>query len=249
MHLTIIILTHNFDFFRTVKSRLGIRWENCLIAFKRSTGDIFLDSITGKNIINPFKGWIDHSTEEKKLIALIPFVRNIIEYTQGTNSDEYSLITSILHYKENTENIKLSDLKPIFEGRIQNITFPQSNLDKKVVNLIFETADRCLSDSEGINLENKIVLSIAIRLKAEKFMINKLGRDSLNNITSNQTRELFKKYRTTFGNESEYIEVLQRVVLMTPENIHLNSFMYEPIIDMGVWELRELYRSVNEVLK
>ncbi len=31
---------------------------------------------------------------------------------------------------------------------------------------------------------------------------------------------------------------------MTPENIHLNSFMYEPIIDMSDAHLRKLYEDV-----
>ena len=41
------------------------------------------------------------------------------------------------------------------------------------------------------------------------------------------------------------IAILDRVALMTPENIHLNSFMYEPIIDMSDEHLRKLYREVE----
>ena len=32
---------------------------------------------------------------------------------------------------------------------------------------------------------------------------------------------------------------------MTPENIHVNAFMYEPIIDMGDDQLRKLYTDVK----
>ena len=32
---------------------------------------------------------------------------------------------------------------------------------------------------------------------------------------------------------------------MTPENIHLNSFMYEPILDMSNHHLKELFKKVN----
>jgi hypothetical protein len=32
---------------------------------------------------------------------------------------------------------------------------------------------------------------------------------------------------------------------MTPENIHVNSFMYEPIIDMSDVALRSLYAQVK----
>jgi hypothetical protein len=31
---------------------------------------------------------------------------------------------------------------------------------------------------------------------------------------------------------------------MTPENIHLNSFMYEPILDLSDAHLKDLYRDV-----
>jgi hypothetical protein len=33
-------------------------------------------------------------------------------------------------------------------------------------------------------------------------------------------------------------------MLMTPENIHVNSFMYEPILDMSDEHLRKLYEEV-----
>jgi hypothetical protein len=39
-------------------------------------------------------------------------------------------------------------------------------------------------------------------------------------------------------------ELVKRVVLMTPENIHLNWFMYEPILDMSDDHLRALYQDV-----
>ena len=35
---------------------------------------------------------------------------------------------------------------------------------------------------------------------------------------------------------------------MTPENIHLNSFMYEPIMDMDISELIRLYHQVKELI-
>ena len=37
---------------------------------------------------------------------------------------------------------------------------------------------------------------------------------------------------------------INRVILMTPENIHLNSFIYEPILDISDEHLRKLYKEV-----
>jgi hypothetical protein len=67
----------------------------------------------------------------------------------------------------------------------------------------------------------------------------------VDSITKNQTVELLKEYkRASLGSENE-IEKLEQVNLITPENIHLNSFMYEPILDMGSAHLRSLYKDVK----
>lgn len=243
-----IIMTHNFDFYRTIRGRLGISWHNCLFATKNG-GGIVLNSIIGENIINPFTGWKEHLGEAKKLIASIPFIRNIIEYTQNEENPDYLLLTSVLHHKRNSEDLTLNDLKTIFEKTIEGISFPADNLTKNVFEFIFESADSCLTADEGINLENKIVLSIAIRLKSEQFMKSKITDETfLRNLDSskNQTWTLLNKYQEEFNNENEIIEILKKVNLITPENIHVNSFMYEPILDMGDNELRDLYRRVRE---
>ena len=244
-----IILTHNFDFFRTVQSRSISPYNQCLVAVKNNS-EVKLER--AEYLKNPFiRNWKDNLSENKKLVASIPFIRNIAEYTQGTKNNAYLLLTSVLHFKGNTEEITLDDIKNIFENNIQNLSFPAENLDKKVIDLIFETADECLAADEGINLENKIFLSIAIRLKAEQFMKSKITDDQflkdLDN-TLNQTWNLLTKYEEEFNNEKDNIEILKRVNLITPENIHVNSFMYEPILDMGDGELRDLYKTVKKEL-
>lgn len=34
---------------------------------------------------------------------------------------------------------------------------------------------------------------------------------------------------------------------MTPENIHINSFMYEPILDLSDSYLKKLYSNIKEM--
>ena len=80
-------------------------------------------------------------------------------------------------------------------------------------------------------------------------MIKKIyGENSTYEIKNNQTSELLKKYKDNFLDETEKIELLERVVLMTPIQIHINSFMYEPLIDMGYSELTALYTKVKNKL-
>jgi ABC-type Mn2+/Zn2+ transport system ATPase subunit len=242
-----IILTHNFDFFRTIHSRgVAAKRNQCLFAVK-SENEITLTQ--AQYLKNPFiKVFKDHLDDPKKLIASIPFIRNIIEYTKSDEDENYITLTSLLHIKDNTYTLDLAALKSIFIDTIPSLNFPDDHLGKKVIDFIFETADRCLTLPEGINLENKIVLSIAIRLKAEQFMIDKIDdTDFVQAINSTQTWELVKKYEDIYNNEQRALDILKRVQLITPENIHINSFMYEPILDMGDGELRRLYEDVKNI--
>ena len=59
-----------------------------------------------------------------------------------------------------------------------------------------------------------------------------------------QTSQLLDKFKSLFPGDDATLQVLDRVMLMTPENIHLNSFMYEPIVDMNDDQLRRLYDAV-----
>lgn len=57
--------------------------------------------------------------------------------------------------------------------------------------------------------------------------------------TENQTRKWFDKAKPYLT--SDEIIIMEEINLVTPENIHLNAFMYEPLIDVSSWALKELY--------
>lgn len=239
-----LILTHNFDFFRTVESRF-VKYSHCRMAFRDSTG-VELRPATGiRNVfVNDWKK--NYFTEPAKKIAAIPFIRNIIEYTKGDQDADYIRLTSLLHWKADSEGIVESDLDAIYKKTFGNGRGTKGKDGKRpVVDIIRAEAEKCLNAGAGVNFENKIVMSIAIRLAAERFMIGKIADASfVASIEAHQTSRLFERFRKQFPGETGTIEALERVVLMTPENIHLNSFMYEPILDMSDEHLRELYRDV-----
>jgi hypothetical protein len=57
-----------------------------------------------------------------------------------------------------------------------------------VTEMIYQEADQCASAATSINFENKIVLSIAIRLLAEKYMIDAIADSGFTDaIAANQT--------------------------------------------------------------
>lgn len=238
-----IILTHNFDFHRTVSLRLDMLREHKLNTVKTKDG---LQLIEEKYQKNPFDEWKKHLHDnDQMLIASIPFVRNLAEYTG--HKDNYLKLTSLLHFKEDTNRISISDLEIIIkETLIDKVGLVLPDKMKTVVELVFEQADKILlTTDEIIELENKIVLAIAIRLKAEQFIVSKIKDDTFwKGITKNQTLSLIERYKIDFTTETSNIGMLEQVNLMTPENIHINSFMYEPILDMSNDHLRKLYGDV-----
>lgn len=77
-------------------------------------------------------------------------------------------------------------------------------------------------------------------------MMNKLTDKSiLDTIKSNQTRKLFKEVEEIISPKEKII--LQRALTMTSENIHINSFMYEPILDTSIEHLKELYKDIERM--
>ena len=242
MYFKQVILSHNFDFFRTVCGRF-VGYPNCLMA-SRSDTEVKLNQATGIN--NPFvKDWKPNFCKDpKKRIASIPFLRNMIEYTKGEKDSTFKKLTSLLHWKTDSADITQGELDDMFNDMFGGKE-KSGDPKRKVIDMLEECASECLEAGEGINFENKIVLSIAIRITAEKFMIGKIKDDKfVAGIAGNQTSEIFNKFKERFG-ENGACKMLARVLLMTPESIHLNSFMYEPILDMADKHLRTLLTQIR----
>lgn len=244
----LVLLTHNFDFFRTLHSRGVVGYNRCFMAQK---GDSKVDIRQAQHVNNPFirgfkKNFFSNGMQR---VASIPFVRNILEYTRGEYDPDYAKLTSLLHWKQDSESITNTDLDRIF-----NETFSGQqggawgDPDESVLALLFQQADLALNASEGVNFENKIVLSIATRIVAEKYMVEQLDDPSFSSsIMTNQAQELFREFKRRGLGNLEVTDALNGVMLMTPETIHVNSFMYEPIIDMSDTALRKLYSRVKEL--
>lgn len=236
-----IILTHNFDFYRTVAGRLE---ATCLMTSRSDNGIKLKPGKYVNDIFNRWKNSVD--SNNRILIASIPFIRNISQYIQGNKSENYKTLTGLLHIKDRTREIKVNEL----EGIYNDIWETPRNFDQKerrVLDIVFEEADLILNDnSDEINLENKIVLSIAIRLKAEEYMINRIGDEEfIQSISGDQTKVLVDKIKELYPEDIQIINKMDQIAIMTPENIHLNSFMYEPLLDISDNHLKVLYKDIK----
>lgn len=275
----LIILTHNYDFFRTVKSRLTVKG---FIAEKSSKQIFFNKKIPQDNL---FKSWEKNLQKDdldyNKLIASIPFLRNLIElkiisinvewletYIQNyvitddeelnycilfhttksiidiTKNVDFNFLTTFLHIKKETKKFKIKDLKYLYSE--WGLELPDNN--ELIYDIIMNQSDEIYkSNKQVLRIENKIVLSMAIRLLAEEYMLSKL--ENFESKGYNQTGELFKKFKEIYpgGEYRKDRKLLEKVILMTPENIHINSFMYEPILDMSNEHLKSLYSKIKQL--
>lgn len=241
----IILLTHNFDFFRALKSRLNCKYT--YFASKTEYGIIKLEDNnfeSSNNIFVEIRKRIEENPEEhiRDILALIPFIRNLYEY--NGNQENFLKLTKILHYDFDYNEVPLNSLTNIYSE--WNIQIP--NNTEKIYQLIFQEAEEITQTrTTKINIVNKLVLSMAIRLKAEKFMLDYLNITDTSEFDKNQTRALFNMFKVN-SNENKDIEILERVAIMTPENIHVNSFMYEPLLDMSDAALKDLYSDVLDLI-
>lgn len=93
-----------------------------------------------------------------------------------------------------------------------------------------------------LNYKIKIIFSIAIRLKAEEWMLNKLKQGFEPKKNQTKTRGLYDATKKGLSDDKK--RIIQKVLMITPENIHINSFMFEPILDTS---LDHLYTCFEEI--
>jgi len=249
-----IVLTHNFDFYKTIKSRLGARinYQGNWITIKKA-GVIELIRGEREDVFPTLRSNFDNC--DFTFIACIPFVRNLLEFSIGTDNNEYLTLTSLLHLKPErpiegiaeTKDISRIEVIKIF-NKVFGLTKASLLPNDKVYDIIVSKADEIMASQEddSLDIKYKICLSLAIRLKAEEFMIGKIIDANFHaNIFNKLTGKIVEKYRKENPSLTDNLGILDRVNLMTAENIHMNSFMYEPLMDLTDDHLKSLYNDVK----
>jgi len=179
-------------------------------------------------------------------VASIPFLRNLAEYVG--NNDTFEKLTSLLHIKNETKTIEVAELHQIYQSVLFAGSFTDFSAKTGLVfDLIISACDEvCKLDDENLSLEQKVTLSVGIRLLAEEVLIARIDDpEYVANISRNQTGKLIRKYERGGNCDENILRAVKRVALMTPENIHLNSFMFEPILDMSGHHLKLLYSDIS----
>lgn len=246
--IDLLILTHNFDFYRTISSRLDIKYNMCFVAQKEADGRITMSKFQYKKdffnvgIIEKIRpGKLSDEELLRTFIAAIPFCRNVCEYTAKTPLRDF--LTGILHVKLNTDTVTIADCWAQLKNDFSLKDLSCSCSTNKWIDTVYQMADNICSESAtGVSLINKITLSIAIRLRAEFFLRDVLISNGIDIICeSNQTREWANRANDKLSDKDKL--VISEVLLITPESIHVNAFMYEPLIDIPNYQLIDLYKN------
>lgn len=241
-----IILSHNFDFYRAISIGFVHR-ERCLMA---NRGGRLISLTIAEGINNVFVNmWKNRVSEDDTILyATVPFSRNLIEYTRGDEDPDYLKLTSLLHWKSDTSTITIDGYIDIY-NRFFGATYPISRNTAMVDTLFIQANQICLATTQtGLNLKDKVLMSIAIRMKAEQFMTERI-RLIKNDPAywcqeQNQFGKLYDELMTLEANLPERY-TLDKVSVTVSSNIHLNSFMYEPILDLSIESLIKLYNEIK----
>lgn len=224
--ITLIVLTHNFEFYRTLSGRVkGLRK---LVASVDKKGTVYIRK--NRNISRNMENILDINDEESLYFA-IPYLREARTILQ----ENTSLLTACLHYKAITKNIKIKDILALFPKKDLVIDEEKLYLDG-----LKEFADK-MNEFDEYDLSKKTILSICCRVFLEKKIID-------NNITIveevnyNQFAYLKETYKDELN--ENVVQLMDKIQLATPEFIHGNVFMYEPLVDIDGRYLKEIYSEV-----
>jgi hypothetical protein len=244
--LYVIVLTHNFDFYRLVYEKIHPRnVDQFKIASRTKSGSLTIQDMFNPRVFGEIKKKAE--SDESAWVGLIPLTRNIIEYRASVSDTDYLELTKCLHVMPDL--LSVGDIAQIIEDNtgVSSDVFGSTTM---VHDAIVSAADNIIGDEdESFDLHKSLALSIAIRIKIEKYIIRHITNDEYTRVVNagrDQTRGLLKTYKnhSRDANMATNLTLFNKATMMIDGSIHINSFMYEPLIDMGTWELKELYSDI-----
>ena len=163
------------------------------------------------------------------MLGSIPFYRNICDYLG--KEDELNKLTCLLHIKKTpieTETTSFGDICRLL-FTVSHIEIEPNNQEECYLTVLYNQANSISScDNDDLAIEEKEVLAIAKAevLKAEA-----------------EIKDLSKKCKEYCSDDEK--KVIEEINIITPDSIHLNSFMFEPLIDVSGWELKDNYQKIK----
>ena len=170
-----------------------------------------------------------------------------MEVKEGSGAENYRLLTQALHGRNEGSLLTIDSLASAYKNSWTPLP-PSAS---------YRVQDKCLEKckwlaglkenaADLLTLESKIVLSMGSRILAERWLYRSGAVSSGAEQCSygklwGRIKVHQKKDLAEWGIDEKRYRTLDEVALLTPSNIHVNAFMYEPIIDTSAWRLRDLF--------
>lgn len=234
-NIQLIVLSHNFDFIRTIYSRTKLM-NDVEIRIARRIGDtIYLRRESLKGLPKPCEKYENN-------LSQIVISRELDEITNSYGVKD--MLTNFLHIKSSEiYNYTLEDIYVLCKKTGVNI----DNF-KGVKTKYFESLEKYISDyildSQSNDLAIKICHSIIIRLKVEEYILKKYYKNDysiVKDISLCQTQKLIMDTNLSEEEKKLFLPVL----VYTPEFIHINSLSYDPLYDVSMTQLVELWKKIK----
>lgn len=247
-HLYIISLTHNFDFFRLVYEKLYPKnKEQFRLVISDENNNLSAEEMFDPRVFGNYKK--DAATDKSAWVTMIPFARNIVEFQHGKTHDDYKELTRALHTM--SSNVTVGDVQQCLQSiiSITDTPFDRSlNIHKAIILYAKEVA---ADTSDGFSLKDNLVLAIGTRLCIERYIISKISKEDYSNAVSKE-RDLTRKLLILYSNncsdpkKQTLSKMFNKAVAIVDGTIHINSFMYEPLVDIGTWEMKKMFNEIYD---
>ena len=244
-NIQLIILTHNFDFYRSLRIALKDTLQSKLLAYSND-GQVTLYDARQKHFedYSYYSNWKNNG-KLIDFISIIPFLRNIVQLEKNSKEPDYQELTKLLHYNSDLENKIFADFESITNKYNIKANF---DLNQKYLSCIKTKAEEIINSAaiNETNLQEKVVLGIFIRLFTDKYMWNKYvekyGIDPEVSDVKNQSRYLYNLISNDIDENKK--SILLTAFTIAPSFVHINSFMFEPLIDVGTEKLIDISKKV-----
>lgn len=244
--LYIISLTHNFDFFRLVYEKLYPKNEKQFrLVISDEKNNLSAEEMFDPRVFGNYKK--DAATDKSAWVTMIPFARNIVEFQYGKDHDDYKELTKALHTINN--DVTIEDIQQYLQSIISVADTP-FNRSLSIYEAIIMHAKEVAADaSDSFSLKDNLVLAIGTRLCIERYIISKISEEDYRNAVSKErdlTRKLLILYSNNCSdpNKQTYLKMFNKAAAIVDGTIHINSFMYEPLVDVGTWEMKKMFNEI-----
>ncbi len=238
----VITLTHNFDFYRCCSYFLSkLKISGCF-AQKHRNSIKLINGISKEYLSLSFSSnWRgrlggsnnSHFENITTFFSMLPIIRNECEIEESINGENYKLLCELLHRRRDIHCLTLTKFKDIFDQKISKNLDPvyYSVSYDELIKICYEKLTN--SSIDDLKLSSKMACAVLLRIFYEEFIISKTKNDKilLDEKANEKVDRLYSELEKSGRLSPEQIAHCEFASIICNPYVHVNSFMYEQLID------------------